>query len=171
MTAENFVPLILGAKWIPAIDIVKVLCLMQVVNSLKEISGIGLFAAGNGKRKVVQAALALGITATAWLIGGQFSITIALLLVFIGESIWYVLHVQDSKRYLELGGFFREFKAPAVSTGVMAIAIFSVDKLLGLESNIIELICKIITGVLTYFVTLKLFENSAFMKFKKQLLK
>lgn len=106
MTAENFVPLILGAKWIPAIDIVKVLCLMQVVNSLKEISGIGLFAAGNGKRKVVQAALALGITATAWLIGGQFSITIALLLVFIGESIWYVLHVQDSKRYLELGGFF-----------------------------------------------------------------
>lgn len=48
----------------------------------------------------------------------------------------------------------------------MAIAIFSVDKLLGLESNIIELICKIITGVLTYFVTLKLFENSAFMKFK-----
>lgn len=108
MTAENFVPLILGAKWIPAIDIVKVLCLMQVVNSLKEISGIGLFAAGNGKRKVVQAALALGITATAWLIGGQFSITIALLLVFIGESIWYVLHVQDSKRYLELGGFFFE---------------------------------------------------------------
>jgi len=171
MTAENFVPLILGEKWIPAIAILQVLCLMQVVNSLKEISGIGLFAAGNGTRKVIQALLALVLTTIAWLVGSQFSITIALIFVFFGEMLWYFFHVKDSNRYLELGGFFREFKAPFASTFIMAIAIFSIDQYLVIGSNIIELSCKIVVGILTYFVALKLLYNTSLTKFKDQLFK
>ncbi len=169
MTAVNFVPLILGEKWTPAVQMIQVLCLMQVVNSLKDISGIGLFAAGNGKRKVVQAIQAIIITTLAWLLGTEFSIFVALLFVFIGEVLWYVLHIHDSKRYLDLDCVWGVMKVPLFAGTLMALAIYALEQYMDINSDLVDLTVKIGLGFCTYVIAILVFDNASLKKFLSQL--
>jgi len=99
-TAPNFVPMLLGDKWLSAIIPLQIICIVQLVNAFKVIPGSALFATGFGKRKLLHVSVAFVAAIVGWGVGLPFGLNIGCMLFAVTYIIWFVWHIWDSSHYI-----------------------------------------------------------------------
>tara|TARA_R110001599_G_scaffold237003_1_gene436421 strand:- start:11184 stop:12614 length:1431 start_codon:yes stop_codon:yes gene_type:complete len=148
--APNLIPLVLGDKWHEAIVPLQILCLVQLVNSLKDISSTALFSVNGAKRNFIHTISALVAISIAWWFGLTYSFMIGCSFYAITYFIWYIVHVFDVGRYIDLTGFWKCQFMPLLSSLVMFFFVIGIGEYLNNYSMIIILLSQLATGVLVY---------------------
>lgn len=124
--APSLIPLLLGDKWSAAILPLQILCFAQLVNCLKEITGAALFAIGHSRRKFLQSIAVLVSTALGWWLGLQYGFEMGCLGFSISYILWFVWHVFDTSRYIEIGKYWIALLIPSFLSLIMSLAVWFV---------------------------------------------
>jgi teichuronic acid exporter len=148
--APNLVPLALGSKWYEVIVPLQILCMVQLVNTLKDISSTALFSVNGGKRNLIHTLIALISVSIAWWVGLTYSFIFGCSLYAITYFIWYIIHIIDTSKFIDLTGFWKCQIIPCISSLVMFFMVGFLGDLLSHYSMVIVLISQSVLGVLVY---------------------
>lgn len=148
--SPSLIPLVLGEKWITVIVPMQILCMAQLVNILKEVSGTALFAVGEAKRKLIQAVVVLVAVSVAWLAGLQISFIGGCALYTIIYIIWYVWHVIDTGRFIDLSGFWKYLIIPLFMSISMFLVVFLIGQINTDSSFAFIIALQVLCGFITY---------------------
>lgn len=148
--SPNLVPLVLGEKWLLAVVPLQILCMVQLVNVLKEVTGSALFAVGQAKRKLIHALLVLAGATTAWLLGLQISFIFGCIAFVVIYIVWFIWHVSDTGKFINLTGYWQHqlislFMSASMFAVVYTVGLFSLD-----SSLLFTLILQVTLGVVSY---------------------
>jgi teichuronic acid exporter len=150
--APNFVPLLLGDKWLEAIVPLQIICAIQLVNALRVIPGSALFATGYGKRKILHMSVAIVASLIGWGVGLQHGLNIGCLLFAITYIIWFIWHIYDasSRILIDQSKYWRCLSIPLFMSVIMFFAVMAIGNIMNESSIVIVLIAQIFVGGLTY---------------------
>jgi teichuronic acid exporter len=150
--SPSLVPLVLGEKWLLAIIPLQILCMIQLVNVLKEVTGSALFAVGQAKRKLIQALVVLISAAAAWEFGLQLGFITGCITFVVVYITWFIWHVNDTAKFINLKGYWNHLLIPLF----MSVSMFIVVYTIGLTSNdspfVFTIILQVICGVMSYAI-------------------
>jgi O-antigen/teichoic acid export membrane protein len=148
--APILVPLVLGEKWSLTIVPLQLLCVVQVINSLKDVSSTAFFAVGNVKRNFIHTLVLLLFSVLAWWIGLQYGFIEGCMVYSFSYFCWFLIHIIDVNRHMSLLGYWKNQMAPFLMSLGMIFAVFSLPVLLIGFSPIIILLTQIVIGVVVY---------------------
>ncbi len=154
VVAPLFIPVVYGAKWLPTVPVLQILCMIGALKSLGNPIGSLLMAKGRADISFYWFILAAFIMFTAniigikWgVVGVAWSVFIATLILWPGDFYlrWFLVRM----RVIE---YFDSFKIPAIASGLMIIFLWSTSFLWNQMNDIISLVFQIIVGATFYFV-------------------
>ena len=150
--APNFVPLLLGEKWLEAIVPLQMICAIQLVNALRVIPGSALFATGYGKRKILHVSVAIVASLIGWGVGLQYGLNMGCLLFAIVYIVWFIWHIWDtsSRVLIDQRKYWRCLSIPLFMSVIMFFAVTASGNIMHESSIVIVLIVQIFVGGLTY---------------------
>ncbi|MFW6034848.1 MAG: MOP flippase family protein [Halothermotrichaceae bacterium] len=160
-TAPYFVPIIFGAKWIPAIPVIVILSIWGVFHSLQAgVISSALYSFGKSDWMLYATILDLPIRAGLLYLAAPYGIE------YIGLTIGFIVFAkfiiyQYVLKYItdiSLINIVKELKYIILSSILMLAALYLFDNLISL-SGILMLILMIITGVLIYLVMMHILEK------------
>jgi len=151
-TAPNFVPILLGDKWLSAIIPLQILCIVQLVNAFKEIPAAALFATGFGKRKLLHVSVAFIAAIIGWGIGLPFGLNMGCLIFAVTYVLWFVWHIWDSSHYLLLKQkeYWQCLLIPMSLSVVMFFIVIGVNEIMQNLPVLAVLVVQIFVGGFVY---------------------
>jgi O-antigen/teichoic acid export membrane protein len=158
--SPTLVPVVLGEKWIAAIVPLQVMCIVQIVNVLKEVSGSALFSVGKAKRKLVQTIIMFCTSTIAWYFGLQLGFVTGCICFAIAYVLWFVWHVFDTRNYIILTGFWKSKLISMFMSLCMFFSVVFTQPLIAKDPGIMSLILQIIIGGTVYVIIGLLFFKS-----------
>jgi len=148
--SPSLIPLVLGEKWLSVIVPIQILCMAQLVNILKEVSGTALFSVGEAKRKFIQAIVVLVAVSIAWVAGLQISFVVGCALYTAVYIIWFVWHIFDTSRFIDLTGFWKYLIIPLFMSVNMFVVAFIIGQLNAGSSFAFIISLQVLFGFITY---------------------
>lgn len=158
------VPLLLGEKWINAVLPLQILCIVQLVNALREISGTALFSIGKAKRKFFQGVVCTLIAIFSWAVMLNFGFIAGCIGFTASYIIWYIWHLYDTSIFIKLDGIYKSIAIPLLMSSFMYFTTTHFMKAMVFDSAVLNLILTILVGFFSYLLT-------GFIFFKKHCFK
>ncbi len=154
--APSFIPVIYGPQWGPAVPILQILCLVGAIYSLGNPISSLLLAKGRADVGFYFNVLKCLVMSTANMIGAKWgvigvawsSLIAIVLIMWPGDFYlrWYLVRMKVAE-------YFRSVKAPAATSGLMIILLWSIGFLWGQMNSISSLIFQIAIGFSFYFLS------------------
>jgi lipopolysaccharide exporter len=154
MVAPVFIPVVYGPKWLPAVPVVQVLCMVGALKSLGNPMGSLLLAKGRADIGfyfqivtvvTISAATVIGVR---WgIVGVAWSVLVAVALIFWPITFyirWYVIRMR-------VWEYLYSFRIPAVASGVMMVLLWFMSFVWNQMHSIPSLIFQITAGTTIYF--------------------
>jgi PST family polysaccharide transporter len=159
LVAGGAVPLLFGAKWLPAIEIVQALAFLGVVHAMGYFIPPLLLAEGRPDWGLALSFLRAVLNLTFILILVRWGVVAVALGFVLREAIMLPLKLWAVKQVIDLDvvRFFRQLTPIAGATLVMAAAVFVVDSILEVGfSPAVLVLGSILSGIVAYGLSLRL---------------
>lgn len=173
IVAPVFVPTVYGSRWLPAVHVLQVLCVVGTLKSLGNPLGSLLLAKGRADigfyfnvftTVVIAAGCMIGVK---WgTIGVAYGIATTTLLL-----LWPVdIYVRWQIVGMKLKEYFNSFKFPAMASGLMIVLLWITSFLLNHMSNTLNLFLQVLVGSLFYIFFHWIFDRSFSLEFRETVL-
>jgi O-antigen/teichoic acid export membrane protein len=150
--SPSFVPFLLGEKWIDAVIPLQILCMVQLVNIQKEISGSALFAVGQAKQKFIQAFVAFILSSVAWILGLQLGFIEGCISFALTYICWFAWHIFDTGLYIKLTGFWKNQFTNLIMSVCMFLSVLYIDSFMENISIIYRILIQVTAGIMVYII-------------------
>jgi lipopolysaccharide exporter len=152
--AEPFLIVVFGAKWLPSVPILRILCGVGLLRSLGNPVGSLMYAKGEARRiflfNVYKVFLQVpGIIAGAYL-GGALGVAIAFLCLQVFFSSFNYTFLIRNAVGESLNEYLNVFREPLIWSLVMAVVIYAVKFLLHDQPHTVVLTVCMAAGLITY---------------------
>jgi lipopolysaccharide exporter len=152
--AEPFIIVVFGAKWLPSVPILRILCGVGLLRSLGNPVGSLMYAKGEARRiflfNVYKVFLQVpGIIAGAYL-GGALGVAIAFLCLQVFFSSFNYTFLIRNVLGESLNEYLNVFREPLIWSIAMAVVIYAVKYLLHDHPHTVVLTICVAVGVVTY---------------------
>lgn len=168
-TAPNFVPLLLGDRWLSAIIPLQIICIVQLVNAFKVIPGSALFATGFGKRKLLHVTVAFFAAIVGWGLGLPFGLNVGCMLFATTYVVWFIWHIWDASHYILLKQkeYWRCLLIPMSLSVFMFFIVVGINDIMQNLPVLAVLAVQICVGAFVYIaLALMCFKNHSLNLFK-----
>jgi O-antigen/teichoic acid export membrane protein len=169
LLAPEIVQVVYGAKWLPMVDSLRVLCVFGMVRSIVAMSG-SLFQ-GTGKphyltavsfaQLVIMAVLIYPLTKAYHLLGTSIAVTVPMVLVQ-GWALKKSSEIIEEK----LSVILKILSLPLVATVAMILVLFLAKYYLFHQTTVIGLLSLVLLGGMTYVGTIFLVDRKIFSEMK-----
>lgn len=153
--APEFMAIVFGEKWIPAVPVLQILCFVGAMQSVG--TTVGAIYQSQGRTDVMLRVGIINVTVicVAFLIGVHWGIVgVALSYSIAAACIWfYSHHVANKLIKLSDVHFWRSLQPGAVMSGLMALIIFALRHILLFKfqiNGLVFLIVLVVTGIILY---------------------
>lgn len=151
-TAPNFVPILLGDKWLNAIIPLQIICIVQLMNAFRVIPGSALFATGFGKQKLLHVLVAFFAAVAGWGLGLPFGLNIGCMLFASTYVVWFIWHVWDASHFILIKQkeYWQSLLIPLSMSIPMFLIVMGVSEMMGKVHVLAVLAMQILAGISVY---------------------
>jgi O-antigen/teichoic acid export membrane protein len=169
VVAPLLIPLVYGPKWLPAVPVFEILCVVGALRTLGHPTGSLLMAKGRADISfywfivAVFVMLSANIIGSRWgVVGVAWSIVLSTLVLWPGDFLlrWYLIKVGIIE-------YFNSLKIPATASGIMMICIWSTGFFWDKMDSMWRLAFEIILGAGVYFLLILLIAKPFWFEFKQ----
>jgi len=156
--ADQVIHILLGSKWLGAVDIFKILCVVAFIQPVGTTWGIVLVSLGQSRRYLTWGILNSVIIVVSFILGlpwGAIGVAAAYTIasyVLLAPTLWYCFR----RTPISIADFFSAISRPVIASIIMGFAIFLSRPYLSSLPHIGSIGCSFIIGFLTYLIVLLL---------------
>lgn len=173
LVADELIRVLLTEKWYPIIPLFKYLCLAQIITAINAVNNFVHNARGNPRWSLIcNAALAIAMPVSFYFAVqyGIKAILIPWFTVYMAICIIWIMFTLK-KIGIPFSKYVRTINTPIIGSLMMSVAVFFLENIwltyIGMESDVLLLLLKIITGAIAYLLFLYAFDKEVFNILKK----
>lgn len=147
------VPLVFGAKWLPAVPIMQILVICSAMSSVSTLGHHVLNATGNAAVGARVNLVALLVMPVAFYLAARLSGPLAVAGVWlIAQPVLIAVPLIRVRRAvgISLGAYAANLRAPFISSLVMTLMVLGIDLTLRDRGSVVRLVAMVISGAITY---------------------
>lgn len=174
LVAPDLVMVMLGPKWTEAVLPLQALCISEIFRTVASLQSQLLISTGNVSRLVRYSTLCavvlpVSIGFGAWL-DGLRGVSMAWAIVYPILAMWLLREATIVSR-MSVRDFWRAVRQPAYGTAVMAAAVVGVSNAIAPFAwpSLVNLICEVATGSLTYLAYVVIFDREGLLEIRQVL--
>ncbi len=159
LVAHDAVPLIFGAKWLPAVPIMQILVVSSALFSVSMLSQHVMVATGNASMTSRVNVIAAIVMPVAFYIAARFSGSFAVACVWlVAQPILMTLPLLHVRKAIGLPvrTYFGSLRAPACSVAVMAASVLITQKLMSSQTGLTRFAAMSVVGAVVYVTTFRM---------------
>jgi PST family polysaccharide transporter len=163
--APEIVPVLLGGKWIPSIQVMRILALVGIIYSISYFHGSIMMAMGKPSWAMKLSFLNSLFSVVAFIVAVRWGIVAVALAFLIRNCLEFPISYWATNKliHIEITIYLRKFAAPLTGSVVMIAALLGAKQLIGSSINLhTSLIIYAVIGALVYAATILLVAPSLF---------
>jgi O-antigen/teichoic acid export membrane protein len=152
LVAPEFIGVVYGSEWLPAVIVLQLLCGVGAFKSLGNPVGSVYLARGRADLGFYQNLVILVAATVAVVVGARWDIAgVALALLVIQLPIFLVVQAVVNRLIgLDFSRYFRGLRSTMIATAVMAAAVLGIRMLPGMNDPVLVLAVSVAAGVIVY---------------------
>ncbi|MFX0206074.1 MAG: MOP flippase family protein [Candidatus Hodarchaeota archaeon] len=168
VVAPEFIRLVYGAKWIPSIIIVQILCIVGAFKSLGNPAGSVLLAKGRADIGFYWNVFAVIMVSIAVLVGVNWGIVgVAFAILTLQVPFFIILHpIVNRLIKLKFSQYFKAIQSPFLCSAIMLAGILSLKMILGNINMFPLLITTFVSGMIIYIVSYYIRDGATLLELK-----